>query len=359
MDDTNAPGLFGLTNTNRNFTNKQDWGKNVFNNTFPASLLCYLNHKNIKPVYLKLTPGGAVVTDYIDAEKVLGANFQEIYFMFESTYPPYENFVSGHLPRTDLVTFKMDADMLPVLALQDIEIKLTAVPDFATSDASVTLQGPEIVVRPDTIVYLAMSIIQRYIDKTDELIEHTKPITDRVENWNSQTEIKPLLQDIAVCLKSIMQEHIDLQQPILIQPIWRTVGKSLELADDAFDVFVWSNFAFATLFIDQVSSINNDKITRPQRAMVWLFKMLSDYAINGSVDHSAVIRNINYNSQTDKAFALNGRVTNSYLRSPELITPRIKKHELSRIILNEGYEMLSPERRFDASVISNISLFNR
>ncbi|MDQ6961476.1 MAG: hypothetical protein Q9M28_02945 [Mariprofundaceae bacterium] len=33
------PRLFGLSKTNRCFSKKEDWGKNKFNSSFPASLL--------------------------------------------------------------------------------------------------------------------------------------------------------------------------------------------------------------------------------------------------------------------------------------------------------------------------------
>jgi hypothetical protein len=359
MDDASAPTLFGLVHTNRNFSTKNDWGKNVFNNAFPASILCYFQYKGIKPVYLKIEDG-LVVRDYIDAKAVLGDDYKNLYFMFESFYPPYEDFVTGHIPRTDLVTFHRNESDLPSEAVQDIEIKLTAVPDHVTSELEPALQGPEIVVRPDTVVYLAMSIITKYISKRDALLTITKPISDKVNNWNSKSEIEPLLEDMILGLETIMNSHADAQQPILIQPIWRTVGKSLELTEDAFDIFVWSDFAFAKLFIDQAkrNGVSSARLTRFQRSVVWLFKMLHDYAESGVVDHSSVIRNINFGSQTDKAFAANGRITNSYLISDELMKPRIKKNELSKIILNGGHEMLSPERRFDASVLSNISLFD-
>ena len=32
------PNLFGLNNTNRDFSLKETWGKNQFNSSFPASL---------------------------------------------------------------------------------------------------------------------------------------------------------------------------------------------------------------------------------------------------------------------------------------------------------------------------------
>ena len=40
------------------------------------------------------------------------------------------------------------------------------------------------------------------------------------------------------------------QKPMLMQPIWKTKGKTPFLADNAFDVFIWSDFALSRLFLD-------------------------------------------------------------------------------------------------------------
>jgi hypothetical protein len=54
MPDSVAPGLFGLLSSNRDFTSRQSWGKNQFNSSFPAALLCYMGVLGIEPVYLQL-----------------------------------------------------------------------------------------------------------------------------------------------------------------------------------------------------------------------------------------------------------------------------------------------------------------
>ena len=52
-----SPGLFGLSKTNRDFSKKKSWGKNQFNSSFPASLCCYLDSKNIEANYLSIQNG--------------------------------------------------------------------------------------------------------------------------------------------------------------------------------------------------------------------------------------------------------------------------------------------------------------
>ena len=54
MGDLQKPGLFGINYSNRNFSQKDDWGKNQFNSSFPASLAAFLEHQGFENVYLKL-----------------------------------------------------------------------------------------------------------------------------------------------------------------------------------------------------------------------------------------------------------------------------------------------------------------
>jgi len=47
------PSLYGLTNSNRDFSSAYAWGKNQFNSAFPAALACYMRDKKIPAVYVK------------------------------------------------------------------------------------------------------------------------------------------------------------------------------------------------------------------------------------------------------------------------------------------------------------------
>jgi hypothetical protein len=85
--------------------------------------------------------------------------------------------------------------------------------------------------------------------------------------------------------------------------------------------------------------------------------MLYDFAKKGKINHKTVIDSLTYDTRNDKAFAVGGTVTRGYLKSPELLKPRIKKTEVKNIILGGGEKMLSPERRFDAAVLGTPGLF--
>ncbi len=101
------PGLFGLENTNRDFSLKESWGKNQFNSSFPASLCCYLASKKLKANYLSIS-NGKFKAKLIDIDDVFGisANSDDLYFAFESQHTPFQKYVVGSLPRTDPVIQK-------------------------------------------------------------------------------------------------------------------------------------------------------------------------------------------------------------------------------------------------------------
>ena len=85
--------------------------------------------------------------------------------------------------------------------------------------------------------------------------------------------------------------------------------------------------------------------------------MLIDFALEGKFDHRKIIHSMLFNTKNDKAFAVNGMVTHSFMNSEELVRPRIKREEIKNIILGNGEQLLSPERRLDAAIMNTPGLF--
>ncbi len=283
----------------------------------------------------------------------------DLFFAFESQYTPYQQFIVGNLPRVDLVTQLRGNGQ----SLRPIEIKLTALPDNSpdnsTCDLSHEYYGCEIVIRPDTIVYLACSIVTNFKDKRQDLKKIIGNDFEPIEDWTEGENVWPFIPKMIRVIDKTILSVLDKQEPILMQPIWKTTGKSPKLADNCLDVFVWSNFAFTQLFLDVVRRELNEtnKVTRQIRTIIWLFKMLYDFALNGQINHSQVIDGLTYNTKNDKAFAVNGRITHRFMACDELIKPRIKKSEIKDIITGGGQQLLSPERRFDAIIYNSPELF--
>ena len=357
----NHPRLHGINKSNRDFTKSSGWGKNVFNNAFPASLLCYMDSLRIKPVYLQLDKGGVrIVQDYISVSDVFGIapGHAELFFDFEGIFTPYELLVSNNLPRIDLVTLKLDEKSKSPNFLRGLEIKLTAAPDSSTFDKKEEEYSCELVVRPDSIIYVALNIIEKLKHSPGLIVDMLVPIDRKVEDWSSPTSVGKHLDDIRNALEAILVYARGKQQPFLVQPIWKTVGQTLRLENNCLDAFVWSDLALAKLFIENTqTSANRDKVSRLARASCWLFKILVDFAQSAKFDHEEIKNRLSFGTQTDKAFALSGVKMHRYLQSKELLSPRITKGDLPRIILGGGHKLLSPERRFDAAIMNNMSLF--
>lgn len=346
------PSLFGINQSNRDYTNPETWGKNQFNSSFPASLACYLHSKGLKAVYYNADKRMKSVIDYIGIDELYGIDplSKDIYFSFETQYMPFQKYVIGSIPRNDLVI------LFNGQCVSSIEIKLVALPDNATCNLSDDKFGSEIVVRPDTIIYLACSFIQSFDDDKEAIKKAINNVGNDIDDWTQAVNVVPHMKDIYWAIRRMVEEKNDRQCPIIMEPVWKTEGKSPKLADNCLDVFVWSNFGMLNLFMPaENDSFTN--ITRHTRTMIWLFKMLKEYAENGKFDGRKIIDELSYNLKNDKAFASNGARTHSVMTCPELTKPRIAKNEIKNIILGGGQNLLSPERRFDAIIYNSPDLF--
>ena len=355
---TNQPGLFGLMNSNRDFTKKKYWGKNQFNSSFPAALTCYMGHVNINPVYLLLNAKKKVEQSEILVSQLFGlpALADTLHFSFESLYTPYDIFVEGELPRVDLVTLDT-SDEKPV-CLHPLEVKLTALPDDQTHSFSEDKYGCEIVVRPDTIVYLALSVAQSYRHQRSVLMQILDPVCSRILDWQDAWHVRPFLQEVASAIDDLLLAILDKQKPLLLQPVWKTIGKSPVLHENCFDLFVWSDFALTRVFVDRVKQPQpNRRMTRFERTIFWLAKMLYDFAQNGKFDPKETIDKLTYDTRNDKAFSAGGRITYKYMRGDVLTSPRVHKKAIREIIRGGGQDFLSPERRLDAVILNTPGLF--
>lgn len=353
----NKPGLFGIQHSNRSFESKDAWGKNQFNSSFPAALASYIDALGLSNVYLKLDSNLKVVHDSISTTELYGISpeSEDLFYSFESQFSPYQQLLIGSFPRIDLVTLNKQTGH----CLRGLEIKLTAIPDNSTHDLPEDQYGCELVIRPDTIVYLACSIVSYYRDMPKVLGELIGDGFQAITDWRDGNNILACVNKMAEAIDRITRDSLDKQSPLVMQPIWKTLGKSPQLAEHCLDIFVWSDLAFIRLFLDVARSEINTlrRITRPVRTVVWLFKMLYDFSLNGQIEHTTIIDNLSYDTKNDKAFSINGRVTFPYMKCERLTKPIIKREQIKNIILGNGQNLLSPERRFDAIIFNSPQLF--
>lgn len=359
MTKTIEPSLFGITHSNRDFTKKDSWSKNNFNSSFPAALIAYMDSKNIPCVYLKLNNKGEVVKEYINATDLFHLNplDDNLYYSFESGYTPYQPISIGSPPRVDLMLMNNSDSQV----LAGYEVKLTTLPDESTFKLKEDKWGCELVIRMPSIHFLACSLAAIYKGSPEKLREYFgKNGFGNVGSYTEAAQVNPRLGDIWQRMNRLINDNLPSQKPAIIQPIWKTNGKSSMLADNCLDVFVWSDLAFTQLFMSEARNAPNDPtiaITRPTRALIQLFFMLNEFSVKGTFYPHEIFQKLTYTMKNDKAFSVPGKKTNQLMNSEELSKPRITKEEIKNIILGGGQLLLSPERRFDAALVSSPDLF--
>ena len=339
----NQPALYGITNSNRNGNDL--WGKNQFNSSFPASLACYMRDKNLKAVYLNLDSELNVVADEIGFDEVFNTTKpnNELFFSFETKYTPYQRFAFDDIGHIDLVV-KSEGNWA-----RPLEVKLTVIPDSTTFMQYESRWGSEIVIRPATTSYCALGIADTIEYNLRRVREIFEPTCHGIQHWDNQIEISSLKTPIVAALDSFQREFYQSQKPFLLQPIWKTKGKSPILDDHAFDIFIWSDYALCRLFIER-SATGNNKVNRPLRTTARLARILYEISCSGKTHIENIYTQMTFGLQSDKEFALSGKVTRGYMQSPRLTMPLLPPSILPEIILNGGEKMLSPERRFDQTI---------
>ncbi len=94
-------GLFGIEHSNR--SNKDHWGKNCFNSSFPAAMASYMLETNVSAIYIKLdiiNNKPQVVAEEIPIHEIFRCGDKhpsDLYFAFESVFEPYQEI---HLMRS-------------------------------------------------------------------------------------------------------------------------------------------------------------------------------------------------------------------------------------------------------------------
>tara|TARA_R110001606_G_scaffold249840_2_gene397739 strand:+ start:2473 stop:3528 length:1056 start_codon:yes stop_codon:yes gene_type:complete len=337
------PSLYGIINSNRNGNDL--WGKNQFNSTFPASLACYMRDIKMKAVYLSVNSDLCVQASEIDLDEVFNTKLRndELVFDFESKYNSYQKFAFDDIRGIDLVIRSNERQIRP------FEVKLTVVPDSSTYNQEEAEWGTEIVIRPATTSYCALGMAESCESSFGLIREIFEPICSSIQHWDSRLEIDSKRSNILLALNTFQKEFHPFQKPFLMQPIWKTKGKSPLLDDNAFDLFIWSDFAVCRTFLDR-SAVSDKEVNRYMRSSARLTRILYELSSTGKTNIEKIYTEMAFGLQSDKEFALNGKVTREYMNHPRRTKPLLPPAILRDIILNGGQKMLSPERRFDQTI---------
>lgn len=343
-----SSGLFGIEHSNR--SESEHWGKNCFNSSFPTAMASYMLSNKIPAVYIKLEKVNGelcVVSDEIPLEKAFNSgsmNPEELFFSFESIYKPYQKYSFDEIDGIDLVIQDLKGEFLAPL-----EVKLTVLPTDSTSRKSEDKWGCELVIRSATTSYCALGMFDSVADEAEHVREIFEEACSSVQMWDNDFEMTHKMPALCDAINQFQKEYYSHQKPLLMQTLWKTQGKSPLLANQAFDIVIWSDYAFSRLFIDGSDNIEKT-MKRPQRATARLARCLWELSKSGKIRVVDIYRQMAFGNQTDKEFAINGDKWRRYVRSQRVTRPILAKQVVNDIIAYGNIRQLSPERRFDQTL---------
>ncbi len=343
-----ATGLFGIENSNRR--EDDHWGKNCFNSSYPTAMACYMMENNIPAIYIHLENVDghlSVVADEISMRDVFrcgNRSIRDLYFSFESVYEPYQKYSFDTIDGIDLVVKDVDGNYLSPL-----EVKLTVLPTDATSQRPEEQWGCELVVRSSTTSYCALGMFDSVSNQDRHIREIFEDSCSAIQMWDNDFEMTHKMHSICESIDAFQLEYYQNQKPLLMQTLWKTRGKSPVLADQAFDIVIWSDYAFSRLFIDGADA-NPNTMSRPMRATARLARCIWELSKSGKIRMSDIYRQMAFGNQTDKEFAINGVKWRQYVSSDRIIRPILPKNTVNEIIQPGYIDKLSPERRFDQTL---------
>ncbi|MDR0928477.1 MAG: HindVP family restriction endonuclease [Oscillospiraceae bacterium] len=351
VDDS---GLYGIKHTNRGAD--KHWGKNCFNSSFPTSMACYMLDHDISAVYnrLEVLDGELrVVSSEISLREVFCSRsflLDELDFHFESRFEPYQKYSFDTIDGIDLVVKTVDGGFLSPL-----EVKLTVLPTSGTAKYPEEKWGCEMVVRSATTSYCALGMFDAVHEKAGEVRDIFENACSDIGSWTNDYEMTHKTLTLAGCVNTFERYFLALQKPLVMQTVWKTQGQSPLLAENAFDIIVWSDYAFSRLFLDsntpdKSKKTGKDTMSRPMRASAKLARCLWELSKSGRIRLGDIYRQMAFDTQTDKEFAIGGQIWRKYVTSDRVISPRLNKNVVSHIIKPGYIEKLMPERRFDQTL---------
>lgn len=343
-----SSGLFGIEHSNR--SPESHWGKNCFNSSFPAAVANYMLVNDISAIYIELLEenGRLKVSPSViplrDAFRSGTLPPSELYYAFESIYAPYQQYSFDTIDGIDLVIKDLAGNYLAPL-----EVKLTVMPDNTTYKKPELLWGSEIVIRSATTSYCALGMFDAVKDNFRDIREIFEPACSSIQSWDNDFEMTHKTPQLCASLDIFQQKYYHHQKPLLMQTLWKTRGKSPFLAEQAFDIVIWSDYAFSRLFIDNSYEIEAT-MSRPMRASARLARCLWELSKSGKIRLADIYRQMAFGNQTDKEFSIPGSGWKSYVSCDRTASLALNKNVLNSIIEPGYIERLSPERRFDQTL---------
>ena len=349
-----ASGLYGITGDNSNRSGEDFWSSGKLNSALALSLCLYMRDADIPGVPVMMKGGKIGVTrGRADMGTIFGRKDQNPSYEFEKSFAPYERFSSDR-SGVDKIDLVVSLNGSPHSAF---EMKATVVPDHSTASDKAKDQAPEIVIRPVSSAYAMMRLALTLLHPEYHALRHRvlaelSAAYGTISNWENEEEISRESGSLRESLRTVLGESDIIQRPFLIQSIWKTKGMSLDLCDNCFDIFVWSDVAVMGIPLEEHDEEKGRRslVSRTLRETARHVRSLHDILRNGHYDYSRIFKGMALGNQTDKSFSINGRRSIKYLSCKRLIQPALCSSVIEDIILDGSLALLRPERRLDTAL---------
>lgn len=341
-----VPNLYGLASTNKDGS---FWGKNQFNNAFPMSLACWMrdNGKSFVEIYRH---NGEVKHRECSISHLFGLKTTEKpHFDFEHGVQANAELCHGVMPRVDVVISPRNRKNDQ---RRGLEIKLVVVPDSTTVNKHKSNWAPEIVFRPSTSTNAAI-LLYRNLKTLGHLPKVRKLLDKRcgaIHDWGNPVEMKSRADGLLETLREIIDYAEESQTPLVACSIWRTEAQTPVLSANAFDIFGWTDTIFLDMVCERAESGRDKGVSRSLRTALRSLKVLQDLVLTGKVNLNIILSTMSFDAQDDKDFAIAGSQTIRYMKHKRLQSPAVPSEALKELILGNGIDNLSPERRLDATL---------
>ena len=341
------PELYGIRRCN--LSPKDMWSDEMFPKAFSVALANYIGSKGMPLNYVVHDDRVGCRVEEIRLNDLYNCRMQDVTgltFDFQAVYEPHRRMADG-IPVSDLVVRDLSGNQACCLAVRN-----SVIPDSATRGMDDDLIGPEISGKTPLLKSCALSVAtslwwQRC--RALPVLEHGIPEDVDWSDWGS---VAPHIDTMLANFNLVGTELRNVQRPFLLQTVWKSEEDGPFMADDAMDAFVFSDLAFARLFMDRQRerASANSASGKKARGIVRFHRMVTALLRGGHPDLDAIVGETAFDISGDREFLANGRMSNRLMRCGRLARPAVSALEVS-MLGSRGFErMIMPERRLDMSV---------
>lgn len=333
------PSMYGVCNSNRPWDVL--WSREMFPKAFSVALLNHMRDSEID-VNLVGFDGTRCEVGTMSVDRLYGDTDQrntDLEFDFDAQNPIFMD-LAHDVPSSDLVVRDGSGKCLGAY-----DMAVSVVPDSSTKGLPPDQMGPEVTVRSKTLMNCALSMADSLRSESETVLDILGDIP--TDSWD---EVSYNMENLMLSLDRLERRFADRQRPFMIQSVWRSETEGPFMAEDAMDVFVWTDLALTRLFLDSDRRPRDGSPSRPVRCAVRLYEILRGAASGEVLDLRDLFDRTSYDIPGMREFMVNGKTSVRYMGCPRLSSPAVGSSVIPTLA-SKGFEsMLEPERRFDTSV---------